>query len=132
MILMLPCKHLIDLISSILVPFLLGPIRDVDFVERKPDRALVNDAWLSTFPHSNAEFVPAACSDHCYSLVRLKGADMAHSKPFKYFSFWSKHPLFLEVVRKAWCYDREYLHSVSIRSTQMSKIKKGITRTIST
>lgn len=32
---------------------------------------------------------------------------MAHPTSFKYFSFWSKHPLFLEVVRKAWCYDKE-------------------------
>lgn len=32
---------------------------------------------------------------------------MAHPKPFKYFSFWSKHPVFLQVVQKAWSNDEE-------------------------
>lgn len=95
------------MISGTLLSFLLGLIREFDFEERKLNRVLVNDAWLSTFPHSSAEFVPATCSNHCYSLVRLKGADMAHPKPFKYFSFWSKHPVFLQVVQKAWSNDEE-------------------------
>lgn len=71
-------------------------------VQRKLDRVLVNDVWLSTFDLSAAEFLPRGLSDHNPAAVHLGIARDRVHKPFRIFQHILEHDLFLDTVSKAW------------------------------
>lgn len=63
---------------------------------------VVNDQWRSCFPESLAIFDPLGDSDHSPSLVSTDSQIEHKRKSFKYFSFLSTHPKFIEAIRDAW------------------------------
>ena len=61
--------------------------QDSTFLAKKLDRVLINDSWLSLFPHSRVEFLPPELSDHCPALIQLDSPYCSTPKPFKFFNF---------------------------------------------
>ncbi|XVE50103.1 hypothetical protein DITRI_Ditri01bG0134600 [Diplodiscus trichospermus] len=85
-----------------------GPIftwsnnQEENFIAKKLDRVLINEAWLYQFNSSREEFLPPRVSDHCSALIQIFHQDESPPKPFKFFNFWVKHPKFLGVVVNSW------------------------------
>ncbi|CAN1170128.1 hypothetical protein LINPERPRIM_LOCUS209, partial [Linum perenne] len=75
---------------------------DIDPINHRLDRALVNEDWYSVFPHFKVNIIPPALSDHCGSLVTLDSTICSFPKPFKFFDFWTAHNDFLDCVRSCW------------------------------
>ena len=71
-------------------------------VMRKLDRVLVNDAWLSTFDFSMADFLPRGLSDHNPATVSLGISRETIKKPFQLFNHLLENDQFLSVVQSAW------------------------------
>ncbi|XP_010463070.1 PREDICTED: uncharacterized protein LOC104743720 [Camelina sativa] len=69
---------------------------------RKLDRALVNKAWLTTFPQANALFDAPGGSDHCPILVATSENEERRKVPFKFYSFFTSHPDYPGQVEAAW------------------------------
>ena len=69
---------------------------------KKLDRVLVNDAWISGFPHSRAQFLARGLSDHSPALVYLGQDFVKLKKPFQIFQYIIDHPGFLSKVEEAW------------------------------
>ncbi|KAG2314822.1 hypothetical protein Bca52824_017944 [Brassica carinata] len=64
-------------------------------ISKKLDRLLVNSKTISLFPNSVATFLPPETSDHCPSLLDLSHQlPLAGTKPFRFFNYLTKHPLF--------------------------------------
>ncbi|KAG5396341.1 hypothetical protein IGI04_018155 [Brassica rapa subsp. trilocularis] len=72
-------------------------------IAKKLDRILINQSWIATFPHSQAFFLAPEISDHSPSVVDL-AVDLPTpgTKPFKFFNYLTKHPLFFQTVLQAW------------------------------
>lgn len=65
-------------------------------IAKKLDRILVNQPWISSYPHSQASFLAPAISDHSPVTLDLAVAlPRAGTKPFKFYNYLTKHPLFL-------------------------------------
>ncbi|XP_039064868.1 uncharacterized protein LOC120210139 [Hibiscus syriacus] len=76
------------------------------FLARKLDRVLVNPRWDSAFPNSFVEFLAPGVSDHCMAVIWLsKDPPASRPKPFKFFNFWTAHPVFLSNVRQSWSHN---------------------------
>ena len=71
-------------------------------ISRKIDRVLVNEKWISVFPLSEAEFLPAGLSDHSPMIVKILPLGPRPRRPFKFFDFWAEDPSFLDIVRQVW------------------------------
>lgn len=71
-------------------------------IRRKIDRVLVNEKWMSVFPLSEAEFLPAGLSDHSPMIVKILPLGPRPRRPFKFFDFWAEDPSFLDIVRQVW------------------------------
>ncbi|XP_022765942.1 uncharacterized protein LOC111310811 [Durio zibethinus] len=97
--------HLISL-KSILESFPWMLAGDVNVVahssERKLDRGLINDIWLTQIPNSEVEFLLPEVSDHCPALIKLTTLRQSPQKPVMFFHFWVKHPEFLKLVEESW------------------------------
>ncbi|XP_010555870.1 PREDICTED: uncharacterized protein LOC104825266 [Tarenaya hassleriana] len=75
-------------------------------ITRKLDRALVNEAWLLSFPESYARFDAPTPSDHCPCLVDMDPTSMRRRRTsFKFLKHLIQHPEFHDVVRCAWLAD---------------------------
>ena len=61
------------------------------FLARKLDRVLINDNWLTSFPHSTVEFLSPEESDYCAAMMQLHTVSNSPPKPFKVFNYWTKH-----------------------------------------
>ncbi|CAN1125409.1 hypothetical protein LINPERPRIM_LOCUS10925, partial [Linum perenne] len=71
-------------------------------IARRLDRVLVNLKWQSSFPASKVEVLASSESDHCALMVNTKGVVASKPKPFKFFSSWTRHPNFDEIVKRVW------------------------------
>ena len=72
-------------------------------ITKKLDRLLVNQAWISYFPHSLATFLSPNISDHSpCSLDLTLPLPVAGTKPFKFFNFLTLHPDFVQTVADFW------------------------------
>ncbi|KAG7541754.1 Endonuclease/exonuclease/phosphatase superfamily [Arabidopsis thaliana x Arabidopsis arenosa] len=71
-------------------------------ITRKLDRSLINEAWLSAFPHSNAYFDAPGGSDHSPILVATSVSEERRKVPFKFFSFFTTHPEYPRLLETAW------------------------------
>ncbi|CAE5962140.1 unnamed protein product [Arabidopsis arenosa] len=69
---------------------------------RKLDRALANGEWMTDFPHSMAVFDPPGESDHAPCILNLDIQPERSKKCFRYFSFLSTHPTFIDSLTAAW------------------------------
>lgn len=72
-------------------------------ITKKLDRLLVNQAWISSHPHSLATFLPPNFSDHSpCSLDLALPLPVAGTKPFQFFNFLTLHPDFVQLVEDFW------------------------------
>lgn len=72
-------------------------------IAKRLDRCLVNDQWLLMFPSSHCTFEPPEFSDHTPCHIKLlTPKPVFGTRPFKFFNFLSKHPLFLQTVKTVW------------------------------
>ncbi|CAN1781828.1 hypothetical protein LINPERHAP1_LOCUS15575, partial [Linum perenne] len=66
------------------------------------DKILMNMAWLSSFPGSNAHYVYSGYSDHSGISLATDVTKSSPPKPFRFFKFWMKHPSFPDLLKKDW------------------------------
>lgn len=72
-------------------------------IANKLDRLLINANVISLYPHSVATFLPPEMSDHCPCLLYLcHQLPLAGTKPFRFFNYLTKHPLFFQTVLETW------------------------------
>ena len=72
-------------------------------ITKKLDRLLVNSHAISLFPNSTTTFLPPEMSDHCPCILDLAHQlPLAGTKPFRFFNYLTKHPLFHQSVLEAW------------------------------
>ncbi|KAG7532469.1 Zinc finger PMZ-type [Arabidopsis thaliana x Arabidopsis arenosa] len=77
--------------------------RSLDPIGKKIDRCLVNGTWLLRFPLSHCTFEAPEFSDHTPCHIKLVTDPPAYgTRPFKFFNFLAKHPLFLDSVKEVW------------------------------
>lgn len=74
--------------------------RDHPTLERL-DRCLATVDWFQAFPYHCLKPLSTDCSDHCPLLLMLDTPPGAKRR-FRFESFWTKLPGFLEVVAVAW------------------------------
>lgn len=72
------------------------------FVAKKLDRILVNEFWMENFGNTLVEFFEGGVSDHAYMLVSVGSVKSFGPKPFKFFSYWTENPQFLQWVTEGW------------------------------
>ncbi|XP_013632484.1 PREDICTED: uncharacterized protein LOC106337934 [Brassica oleracea var. oleracea] len=73
-----------------------------DPILRKLDRVLCNEKWREVFPDAISIFEAPGDSDHSPAVVRFTHVPEIRKCSFKYFSFISTHPKFLEELMKSW------------------------------
>lgn len=69
---------------------------------RKLDRALINEKWLERFPDSSAFFDSPGSSDHSPCLVSLSNELTSRKSRFMFFSMFTSHPEYHDLIREAW------------------------------
>ncbi|KAL0873789.1 hypothetical protein Bca101_023494 [Brassica carinata] len=69
---------------------------------RKIDRALVNEAWLDSFPNSYAFFDSPGSSDHTPCIIYLANQLSPRKCRFIYYDMFSMHPDFKQALGDAW------------------------------
>ncbi|KAK9705545.1 hypothetical protein RND81_07G065200 [Saponaria officinalis] len=67
----------------------------------KLDRALVNSAWLCSYPSSSGHFLPSDVSDHSPCMVTVL-ASIPHRRRFSFLNCWVSSPGYLVCIRSAW------------------------------
>ncbi|XP_021715737.1 uncharacterized protein LOC110683653 [Chenopodium quinoa] len=77
------------------------------------DRGLVNQAWLSKFPHVESIYLPPFLSDHNPLLVEVSRFAATKGRPFRFLNCLADHADFCSIVEKSW-------HSVTGCSTMVT------------
>ncbi|XP_018458827.2 uncharacterized protein LOC108829724 [Raphanus sativus] len=96
-------------------------------IAKKLDRILVNQPWVSSFPHSQATFLPPDISDHAPAILNLAvNLPTSGTKPFKFFNYLTKHPLFYQTVLQAWHQSGSIAWDLSHLCVKLKKIKSDI------
>lgn len=101
--------------------------RPIDPTTKKLDKALVNDQWLTLFPDSVATFQAPQISDHFPCVLKLAcPLPYSASRPFKFFNYLTRHPLFLSTVETAW--DHSGVESTDLSSfcLKLKSIKRSL------
>lgn len=96
----------------------------------KIDRVMDNHLWDTTFPNSEAIFLPEGDFDHIPMLVHFF-KQPRRAKPFKFFNHWGQREDFLASVQEHWnsdsqgpsCY-RVIQNLKSIKNLRIRKFKK--------
>lgn len=100
----------------------------VYFIQRRLDRVLVNDLWLSTFPASSVTCLCHNTSDHTPLLVDLAKTHSSKGKTFKFFNHWCNYPEFRPLVERIW--STPIMGSPMFKVTQKLKLLKGELRAL--
>lgn len=58
--------------------------RKDELIQRKLDRTLVNDIWISKFPQTYCVFEAGGCSDHLRCRIQLTSETLKPKRPFKF------------------------------------------------
>ncbi|XP_060179505.1 uncharacterized protein LOC132609505 [Lycium barbarum] len=66
------------------------------------DRILVNDEWAEKFQNNIVKHLSRSGSDHRPLLLKSRNPQHDHIKYFKFLSFWTEIPGFLEIVQNCW------------------------------
>lgn len=98
--------------------------RSEDPIGKKLDRALVNNEWLTRYPHAHAHFDAGGVSDHARCLIRTTGATNATRKPFRFFNYLADHQEFLPTVKDVWDSNAPLLHSRTALSRFHQQLKQ--------
>ncbi|XP_019427157.1 PREDICTED: uncharacterized protein LOC109335477 [Lupinus angustifolius] len=76
--------------------------RRVAHTEKRLDRAICNDNWLSSWHHTSCFTLPRSSSDHHpLMLCSSQGSNIVHS-PFKFHKMWIQHQGLRRVVETHW------------------------------
>ncbi|CAL9224751.1 unnamed protein product [Arabidopsis halleri] len=97
--------------------------QDDNPIGKKLDRALINHAWLTSFPQSHAIFEAGVVSDHLRCVIHLTSANLCHRKPFRFFDFMATHELFIPTVAEVWSGSAALFHSRAALSLFHQKLK---------
>ncbi|XP_010424514.1 PREDICTED: uncharacterized protein LOC104709635 [Camelina sativa] len=89
--------------------------QDSSPITRKLDRTLINEAWLSAHPQSNALFDTPGGSDHSPILVTTATDIERRKVPFKFYNLFTTHPDYPNLLDNAWS-------SPSVRGTSMYEL----------
>ena len=97
------------------------------FLAQKLDRALVNHAWLSSFPLVEATFLPPGSSDHCPIVANIDVELYRRKITFKIFNFWTNHDAFESLVAEVWNYHFEgsYMFQICKKLKLLKERLKG-------
>lgn len=76
--------------------------RPEDPILRKLDRVLCSDRWRDSYPEAVSIFEAPGDSDHSPAVVTFSEIASVRKCSFKYFSFLSSHPRFLESMLESW------------------------------
>ncbi|CAN1304339.1 Transposon TX1 uncharacterized 149 kDa protein [Linum perenne] len=76
--------------------------QDDSWIAHRLDRALVNEEWFSSYPHSKISILPPALSDHSSILVQLDSTYYSYPKPFRFFDFWVHQNGYHDCVQSSW------------------------------
>ncbi|KAA3475888.1 reverse transcriptase [Gossypium australe] len=67
------------------------------------DRALVNDAWMNTFPQSLVHHLTRIKSDHRLLLLTIEpDLNIPNGRPFRFLAGWTQHKEFNNFVKDKW------------------------------
>lgn len=72
------------------------------YSEKRLDRSICNDAWLSSWTSSSCSTLTRSQSDHHLLLLILKRGVKSHPYPFKFHQMWLEHPDYKNLVEQVW------------------------------
>ena len=72
------------------------------FIKKKLDRVLINQAWLDAFPMAFAEFLAPGISDQSLAVVQINPPIKKKGKPFKFYNYWATLDNFKETIAESW------------------------------
>ncbi|KAF8090519.1 hypothetical protein N665_0475s0053 [Sinapis alba] len=76
--------------------------RKDELIQRKLDRTLINDVWITKFPQTYCVFEAGGCSDHLRCRIQLTAESLKPKRPFKFTNVITESPDFLPLVEKYW------------------------------
>lgn len=101
--------------------------RPDDPVTKKLDRALVNDQWITFYPHSSVMFQAPKIADHSPCLIKMAcPLPSSASKSYKFFNYLVKHPQFLTVAASAWSQNGPLAIDFSTYFSKLKALKKAL------
>ncbi|CAN7111623.1 unnamed protein product, partial [Brassica rapa subsp. narinosa] len=86
------------------LPFTWRNSQDNNPISTRIDHAFINQAWLTSFPDSYADFLDPSQSDHAPCLFRMPSIRRQVVKSFKFFHHVIDPPEYADTVRQAWNY----------------------------
>ncbi|XP_019455065.1 PREDICTED: uncharacterized protein LOC109356184 [Lupinus angustifolius] len=74
----------------------------VAHIEKRLDRVLCNDSWLSEWHYSSCFTLPKYASDHHPLMLNCFNALASHKSQFRFHRMWIQHPALHKVVEDHW------------------------------
>ena len=69
--------------------------KDDQFLDRMLNRVFFNCYWFDCLSHTGVGFIFPGVSDYAAAYMSFHNVISYGPKPFKFFDFWTEHPLFL-------------------------------------